>query len=447
MGLSEYLDALTSQIRCTKARKLVADELASHIEDQKESLVAAGMSESEAMEESIRQMGDPVAVGVELDRIHRPALDWKFLIFIIFLSLAGLFIQYQIAGGPAENSSLFFRHCAYTLLGFFIMTTIYFMDFTAVSRYSLLFWGILTAYFLYVGLFSMVIAGSRSYTQLTFYLYVPVFAGILYRFRQEGTRGLLRCLILFTVTMALGIQSTGTFNVPLFFALIFLVMTTFAVKRGWFPVPQRRTLILLWSVFFLLPSAWILAKGLSPYQYERLINSLSLLLGNDERSCCYLTAHAFELLSSSPLWGSSGCSAAEFFPSVPMDYIFIFIVSRYGIGVGAAATAVLLAAAFRGIRLSLKLSNELGKMISLGCSCVFIAEIIHYILTNCGLLIIAQTYMPFFSYGLRASVLTYSFCGLLLSIYRYKDVVGEIRQFPLVRFPFRKFQKEEGLPK
>ncbi len=445
MGLSEYLNTLTAQIRCRKAREMVAAELKAHIEDQKEALMASGMTEEEAMAESIRQMGDPVAVGADLDRIHRPRTDWRFLIFVVLLSLISLFVQYQITGTLQEGAaaSSFLRHCASTALGLFIMAAVYFMDFTAVGRYSLLCWGILSIYFLYAGLFGMVIAGSRSYAQLTFYLYIPIFSGILYRFRLKGIRGLLQCLTLFAATEILGIWATGVFNVPLFSSIIFLIMTAWAVNRGWFQITGRRTLILIQAVFFLLPAVWFLAEGLKPYQYARLLNSLSFLSGVPGESRSFQAAQALRLLFSCPLWGSSGHSAAEFFSSVHMDYIFIFIVSSYGIGAGAAAAAALLAASFRGIRLSFRTNNELGKMISLGCSCVFIAESVHYILANCGIAVISQTYMPFFSYGLRASVLTYSFCGLLLSVYRYKDVAGEVRQFRTISFPFQRVRREK----
>ena len=55
-----YLTALTSQIRCRKARPLVEEELKAHIQDQKDALMADGMEENAALKESIRQMGDPV---------------------------------------------------------------------------------------------------------------------------------------------------------------------------------------------------------------------------------------------------------------------------------------------------------------------------------------------------------------------------------------------------
>ena len=74
MNRREYLKTITEQIRCEKAREGIAKELNGHIEDQKETFLKEGMTETEAEEATIREMGDPVAAGVELDRIHRPKM-------------------------------------------------------------------------------------------------------------------------------------------------------------------------------------------------------------------------------------------------------------------------------------------------------------------------------------------------------------------------------------
>ena len=40
MDMSEYLDAVTEQIRCKRVRNMVATELRNHIEDQQEAYIA-----------------------------------------------------------------------------------------------------------------------------------------------------------------------------------------------------------------------------------------------------------------------------------------------------------------------------------------------------------------------------------------------------------------------
>ena len=432
MGLSDYLNTLTAQMRCKKARSLVAEEISAHILDQKEAFMADGMDEDAALKESIRQMGDPVTVGMEMDRIHRPRPDWKFLIFIAVFSVIGLFLQYEMNQLSIDYTSVdyFPRHCVYTVVGLIVMAVLYFLDYTIVGKYALRFWGLLTVYFLWAGLFAPLRNGSHGYIQLTLYLYVPVFAGLLYRYRMRGWRGLCKCLLLFVFTALLGIRCTGLYNVTAFLSLTILIMITAAVHRGWFGVPIKRTIRLLWAAVCLAPILFICLGGLAAYQYDRLMAMISMFSGRGDTTFNYVAHVAQELLSAAKPLGNSGSSIEERLPYIFTDYIFTYVVSCYGYLAGAAVVLALLGGVARIFRLSSRLTNELGWMISFGCGCVFGIETLHYILTNFGILIFAQTYLPFFSYGLRASILTYSFSGLLLSIYRYKDVVGEVRKFP-----------------
>ena len=92
-----YIKEVTDQIRCKKARPFIAEERSQHIEDQAEDYLAEGMSPADAEAAAVREMGDPIKVGTDLDRIHRPKPDWKLIIIIALLTLAGLVLQYIAA--------------------------------------------------------------------------------------------------------------------------------------------------------------------------------------------------------------------------------------------------------------------------------------------------------------------------------------------------------------
>ena len=51
------------------------------------------MEQAEAEEAAVREMGDPVETGNELNRIHRPRMAWGMIGLIAVLSLAGYLIQ------------------------------------------------------------------------------------------------------------------------------------------------------------------------------------------------------------------------------------------------------------------------------------------------------------------------------------------------------------------
>ena len=93
MKAEEYLSVLTDQMRCKMAREAVRDELLCPIEDQKTAFISEGMEKSEAEEAAVREMGDPVETGNEMDRIHRPKMAWGMIALITVLSITGYAIQ------------------------------------------------------------------------------------------------------------------------------------------------------------------------------------------------------------------------------------------------------------------------------------------------------------------------------------------------------------------
>ena len=59
----EYLKELGKKITDSSVRKEIVNEYEAHIEDCKAALMESGMTEVEAEEEAVRQMGDPQEAG------------------------------------------------------------------------------------------------------------------------------------------------------------------------------------------------------------------------------------------------------------------------------------------------------------------------------------------------------------------------------------------------
>ena len=65
--MEDYIRILTEQIRCVRAREDVAREIRTHIQDQASFYEKQGMGREEALRKAVRDMGDPVSIGVEMD--------------------------------------------------------------------------------------------------------------------------------------------------------------------------------------------------------------------------------------------------------------------------------------------------------------------------------------------------------------------------------------------
>ena len=58
--------------------------------------LASGMTEYEAEEAAVEQMGDPVAAGMELDQVHRPKMAWGMIGLAGALYFAGFLVRFLV---------------------------------------------------------------------------------------------------------------------------------------------------------------------------------------------------------------------------------------------------------------------------------------------------------------------------------------------------------------
>ena len=128
-----YLQEVTDQIRNRRGKRLAEEELCGHIEDQTEAYIREGMTPEAAEAEAVRQMGDPVSVGLELDHLYRPKPDWKLMALTAVLLLLGLLVQYGVSG----SSAWFTRQLIETQIGIAVIITTYFINYTIIGKHSL----------------------------------------------------------------------------------------------------------------------------------------------------------------------------------------------------------------------------------------------------------------------------------------------------------------------
>ncbi len=102
--IQAYPDAVAEQIRWKRAKPVVLSELEQHLEDQRDTFASEGCTNAEQL--AVEEMGDPVSVGAELDRIHRPKPQWGLLALTVLLALAGAGVT---AGGVLLSGGGFQR--------------------------------------------------------------------------------------------------------------------------------------------------------------------------------------------------------------------------------------------------------------------------------------------------------------------------------------------------
>ena len=130
--ITNYIETVCEQVGWKKAHKEISTELENHILDQKEAFIKQGMSDDEALECAIVEMGNASEVGLEFDRAYKPNTPWGLIALIAITLVLGFGVRIFMAvdlGRPEMLSEGVFSICA----GLVCMLLAYFLDFTIIG--------------------------------------------------------------------------------------------------------------------------------------------------------------------------------------------------------------------------------------------------------------------------------------------------------------------------
>lgn len=425
--METYLEKLLSQIRCKKARPYVEEELRNHIESQIEDNLAAGMSYKQAEKCAVADMGDPIGVGVSLDKIHKPQIAWKLLLAVGFLSALGILVQASMGPDKADLAGF----AVSVACGFLIMCVICFVDYTTVAKYAkVLGLGIIGLGFLGIsGFFGGIVNGTHGFVGIgmlrvsvvsLLMFYIPVYGAILYKYRNGGFGALLKALVWLVVPVCIAFLRPHMVTSAILLGSM-LIELTIAVKKKWFRVPVKRTLILLWSAFLIFPVALLLAMYnlhlLAGYQEARLKAFFA-----QSGDAFYMTNILRTFTGNLEMFGRSSNDVMGMLQDINSDYIFSYIINSYGSLVGILVIGVLVSLVAGIFLTSVNQKNELGMVMGIGCGMVLLLNIALNLLSSLGLIPPASSFLPFLSMGRSNIVLCYALVGFVMSIHRYKEV-------------------------
>ena len=257
--ITEYLDTVSAQIRWKRVKPLVLSELEQHLSEQRDAFADEGHDDAEYM--AIEEMGDPVALGVELDRIHRPKPQNGLLALTLLFAVvcAGLRI-----GLTADWNYCYLNINPVTtvlsvLLGGVALVGGYFLDYTLLARHGKKVY--LGALLLGVLLFfvSPRINHIPHYMRYVTACYPIVYAIWIQTCRNQGWRGLPRALfgILPLSAVCLLIPSKWDF---LLLVIVGCGLFLLATSKDWFGVGRVKTMLTATAVF--LPTTVMLVYQL-----------------------------------------------------------------------------------------------------------------------------------------------------------------------------------------
>lgn len=192
-------------------------------------------------------MGDPVAAGTELNRIHRPRFPGVLFGIAVFLTLSGIFMQYILYGSEPLNTTYsntaFMQHAVfYQMIGFGIILFGMFSNYMCLSKYSwfytVCFWDLRC---------SPASFRARSLSgrpvPLAIICVCCIHCPMHCCYTPTGKRMENHCLAACAVTPVFGaiLSHTSGFVWPPVLAFVFLsvLLSGICIQKGFCPVPKR----------------------------------------------------------------------------------------------------------------------------------------------------------------------------------------------------------------
>ena len=404
--VNEYLETVGGQIRWRRARRLLLRELSDHIADQAAAFEAEGRSPEEALAGAVAEMGEPEAVGRELDRLHRPRNRWGLAVTVAALFAAGVLLQLFAAGlmGDAKDVFYFRRQVLGLLLAAGVLTGLWFSDYTLLLRRK---WGPAAALLLLClgPILCTPLLPFYSYHgyQLALYptLLLPVpYAALVVSLRGRGTRAVLLCgglALPLPIWAFVAVSSTG-YLVTLASMLLVLLA---AVGLGWFRGKLRWNLLAALGPALAIPLYFL-------RHLEHAARRIDAFLGPD---LFYERLRMWEL------------------PSLFVGSSPELLLAEAAQGLGrwvfwAAAGLIVLFAALLLRRIH-ALHSRTGKFLALSAFLPLFLQAAIYWLYNLGWWPLGVLSLPFLSYGVFFLLVDAALAGVLLSVLRMDALVRD----------------------
>ena len=425
MSMEEYIKMLLEQVRFEKAHKAIGDEIRAHIEEQIEANVSDGMDRVTAEKKAVEDMGDPMEVGMSLDRVHRPQVAWSLIIAAMTIGTVGAMIRMTVCRNSFDATMIGIN----AFWGISLMLLAFILDYTTVLRYSKLLTAVLVlgivvnqaiflhgpdGYFLW-----QPYCTTRVVFSTLFILFIPLYSGIIYRYRGQAYKGLIKAVLWIVVPcmyMDLRLEGCGALHVMMI-VLSLLTQLTIAIKKGWFEIPQKKVIASLWAAFAIFFANLVIILSNNFYS-NKLINVKHVMDRLKPFGCGVVYRN---------LCGKNvAIAASSYFGVATGEHVLLYICSDWGWAVGLPVILSVVGLIVFGFIALSKIKNQVGIAMGSGCLIWLTANAVANLLAGFGLFsttYIGDTFFPFISDS--NVIVSYVFLGIILSIYKYKNAYSQ----------------------
>jgi cell division protein FtsW (lipid II flippase) len=417
-----FLNEVSNQIRSKEAKNYVANELDFHLKEAKRIWMEKGLSESEAEEKAVEQMGSPTKLGIQMNKLYRPKVDW-WLVLLLAASM-GLSFLPMFSLGYMNDSYFIIYKILIVLLGVTATVGVMLVDYRKWKKCGWVFYTIGILLLVILVFFSntminglkLIMLGPVTIESL---MALPFFYLAWATFFNNDKLRIWQFLLMFLSPILLFLALPSISTIYLYSVMVFVMLwwSKFSKKIKWMISTGTFSIILVIGIV-----AWQFVK---PYQIVRL-----LALFEPEK---YADGAGFMILKSQELMAKAGWFGwfdgfgqpriGEFIPEAHTNFVFVSFTYSYGWLFGVLLVVILSLFAVRMIAIHPKIKDSYGKLLLIGGVALYGIQLLSNIGMVLGFFPLTSMSLPFISYGLMPTLLNAILIGAVLSVYRRKDLV------------------------
>jgi len=421
--IKQYTHSVCEQIRWKKAHSVISEEIENHIIDQRDTFMKNGLDEIASTNKAIEEMGDPVAVGLQFDRTYRPKIEWSMIFLTIIPLIIGLIVVF-LTENDSYTLTMLYKNILSTMIGILVLIAAYFIDFTIIGKFPKTLYILLSVILLTMPfLFPYEINGRYYFLPFAMLLFPTIFSGIIYSMRNKGYAGVLLCGVFYMIPIIAIFFLEGTHSAVISYSAACLILLTIAIYKNWFPVRRLYAMLITYipvSIAIVLAYLKILNTGYLLHRFQVLFHPYT-----DPRGSGYLTLQIRTILKDAKIWGRSDMGLDFISGTYNTDYFLTNVLHNFGWIAFIGIIAILSAFIIRGFFLCAKQKSILGRLVSTSVLLTFTIQTVSYIVTNLGFYILPPLSLPLLSYGNTGKIINLGLIGILLSVFKSKDVVRD----------------------
>ncbi|MFB8422877.1 FtsW/RodA/SpoVE family cell cycle protein [Priestia megaterium] len=411
---NSFLEQVKAQIKSKEAQAFVSAELHHHLNEVKSYWLQKGISDDQAEEKAVHQMGNPVSIGRNLNRIHRPKIDWVTLSLFAAALLLG-FLPLLSQDGMVDNHFSTYK-VVFVILGAMLALVMMFIDYRKLANKGWLFYLLGTLLLLFLTKnFNTFTEGQSVFKvgplKIEGLMAIPFFflawAGVF----QSNRFKMWKFLLLFLLSLYFFLQCGLT-------TLFIYVIMTFTMI-WWSKLNKKKIAIVLGSVFALVATwgaiGWMTVAYYQKYRVLSFINPY-----NSEEYFGLLKVHHLFMDAG---WFGKHSFVDQMIPQADTNFVFLSFTYYYGWLFASILFLVLSLVVVRIVLIAKRIGDSYTKLLLVGVIIIYTVQLVGHVGMIVGFFPMTNMSLPFISYGLMPILLNAFLIGIVLSIYRRKDLM------------------------